>query len=152
VRWPEEQGIGAVPVCSAKFASERKRSVPAVWPIRIAAVSAPHPRSANSLGAVRGDQLSQLCLEPIDLAVEAAQTRDLVAGDPHARVGGQLAQPAVDAVEHARVVERAALERALKLRAQLEELPPQPIDRACSLGDELSAVIEPKADLHRPLV
>jgi hypothetical protein len=67
---------------------------------------------------VRGDQLRQLCLELIDLAVEAAQMRGLVAGDPHARVGGQLSQPSVDAVAHARVVECAALERALELRAQ----------------------------------
>jgi hypothetical protein len=101
---------------------------------------------------VRGDQPRQLCLEPIDLAVKAAQTRDLVAGDPHARVGGQLAQPAVDAVEHPRPIERAALERALELRAQLEQMPPQPIDRPGPLGDEIIAVIEQKADLHRPLV
>ena len=50
VRLPEEHGIGAVPVCSAKAASEWNRSLPAVWPIRIAAVSAPQPYSASSRG------------------------------------------------------------------------------------------------------
>jgi hypothetical protein len=36
--------------------------------------------------------------------------------------------------------------------APLEQMPPQPIDRPGSLGDEIVAVIEQQADLHRPLV
>ena len=75
VRFPEEQGIGAVPVCSAKLASERKRSLPAVWPIRIAAVSAPQPLFGQQLGAVRGDELSQLAVQRVDLAAHAAQVQ-----------------------------------------------------------------------------
>ena len=44
--------MGAVPVCSAKLASERNRFAPAVWPIRIAGDSAPHPvRPAAAGGA-----------------------------------------------------------------------------------------------------
>jgi hypothetical protein len=46
VRFPEEQGIGAVPVCSPKAASERNRPLPAVWPIRIAA-ELPSPLTAE---------------------------------------------------------------------------------------------------------
>jgi len=40
VRWLEEHGIGAVPVCSPKLECLRNCLTPAVWPIRIAAVSA----------------------------------------------------------------------------------------------------------------
>jgi len=50
VRWPDEHGIGALPDCSAKLASERNRSAPAVRPIRIEAVSSPQPCSASSSG------------------------------------------------------------------------------------------------------
>ena len=133
MRFPEEQGIGAVPVCSAKLASERNRSLPAVWPIRIAAVSAPQPLLGQQLGAVRGDELSQLAVQRVDLAAQAAQLGDLLARDAHARAGLELAQPAVDAVKHARFVERAALQRALQLGAQLEQMPAQPVDGAGEL-------------------
>ena len=50
MRLPEEHGIGAVPDCSAKLASERNRCAPAVRPIRIAATSGPQPVSASSWG------------------------------------------------------------------------------------------------------
>ena len=69
---------------------------------------------------MRGDELDQLAVELVDLAVQGAQLRDLLAGDPHARTGGQLAQPSVDAIKLARVVERLALQRGLKLGAQHE--------------------------------
>ena len=152
MRFPEEQWIGAVPVCSAKLASERNRWLPAVWPIRIAAVSAPQPCSASSLGRCAVTSSAQLAVQRVDLAAQAAQLGDLLARDAHARAGLELAQPAVDAVKHARFVERAALQRALQLGAQLEQVPPQPVDGAGPLGDEIVAVIGDQPDLHRPLV
>jgi hypothetical protein len=65
--------------------------------------------------------------------------RDLLAGDPHACAGGQLAQPAVEAVERPGVVERTTLQRTLDLGAQLEQMPPQPIDRPRPVGHEIIA-------------
>src|SRR5450755_972920 len=53
VRWPEEHGIGAVPVCSPKLECLRNCLTPAVWPIRIAAVSA---------AALLGEQLGRCAL------------------------------------------------------------------------------------------
>jgi hypothetical protein len=53
VRCPEEHGIGAVPVCSAKLASVQNRSLLAVWPIRTAAVSAPQPSSSSACSSWR---------------------------------------------------------------------------------------------------
>ena len=70
---------------------------------------------------MRGDELGQLAVQLVDLAVQRAQLRDLLAGDPHARTGGQLAQPSVDAIKHPRVIERLALERGLELGAQHEQ-------------------------------
>jgi hypothetical protein len=52
---PELAGIGAVPAWRAKHASVRNRSAPAVWPMRIAAVTGPHPRSVSSCGPQSGD-------------------------------------------------------------------------------------------------
>ena len=75
---------------------------------------------SGEVGVMRGDELDQLAVELVDLAVQGAQLRDLLAGDPHARTGGQLAQPSVDAIKLARVVDRLALQRGLKLGAQYE--------------------------------
>ena len=61
VRCPEEQGIGAVPDCSAKLASDLNRSAPAVRPIRIAAVSAPQPSPRAAAGGAP-DEDAQLAL------------------------------------------------------------------------------------------
>jgi hypothetical protein len=52
---PELAGIGAVPAWRAKHASMRNRSAPAVWPMRIAAVTGPHPRSGSTCGPQSGD-------------------------------------------------------------------------------------------------
>jgi hypothetical protein len=57
----------------------------------------------QQLGAVRADQFGQVGRELIDLRVESAQLRDVLARDPHARAGGQLAQLPVDAVKHPRL-------------------------------------------------
>ena len=90
---------------------------------------------------MRGDELRQLAVQRVDLAVQGAQLRDLLARDPHARAGGQLAQPSVDAVKPPRVVERLALERGLELGAQHEQMPAQPVHDPGALGDEVVAVI-----------
>ena len=119
MRWPEEQGIGAVPVCSPKLECLRNCLTPAVWPIRIAAVTGSAAVLGQQLGAVCLDEFCQLCLELARLAVQAADLRDLFARDPDPRAGRQLPQRAVDAVQHARLVERAAFHRALELGAQL---------------------------------
>ena len=152
VRLPEEHGIGAVPVCSAKAASERNRSLPAVWPIRIAAVSAPQPCSASSRGRCAVTELGQLGREPLDIAVEAAQVRDLLARDSDPGAGGELSQLPVDPVKRPRLVERFALERGLELGAELEQMPAQSVHRAGALGDEIVAVFDQQPDLHRLLV
>ena len=55
----------------------------------------------QQLGAVSLDQLEQRGLELIDLAGDASDRQDLLARDPDTRAGGQLAQGAVDPVEHA---------------------------------------------------
>jgi hypothetical protein len=91
-------------------------------------------------------------VQRVDLSVDAAQLRELLACDPYAHAGRQLPQPPVDAVDHPRVVQRAALQGALKLGAQLEQMPAQPVHGPGPLGDEILAVIEQQADLHRPLV
>ena len=114
---------------------------PAVWPIRIAAVSAPAPLLGQQLGAVSLDELAKLCFELIDVTVEAAELGDLLVRDPDPGAGRQLAQPPVDPVQFARLVERAALQGAFQLGAQREQMPPQPVHGAGSLGDEIVAVI-----------
>ena len=86
------------------------------------------------------------------MAVQGAQLRDLLTGDPHARACWELAKLPVDAVEYPRVVERAALELPLELGAQLKQMPPQPIDGAGAIGDQVFAMIRDQADLHRLLV
>jgi hypothetical protein len=60
----------------------------------------------------------------------------LSAGDPLRTWFNQT--PAVDAVEHPRPIERAAPGRALELRAQLEQMPPQPIDHVAITVTELN--------------
>ena len=109
VRCPEEHGIGAVPVCSAKLASVRNRLLPAVWPIRIAAVNAPQPISASSCGRCALTSSASSQWSASICAVQAAELRDLLARDPDPRAGRELSQPPVDPVKHARLVERAAL-------------------------------------------
>ena len=85
---------------------------------------------------------TQLALERIDSAGQLAQLRDLLARDRDAGAGGQPAQPSIDASRAAAdAVERAAAERALELRAELEQMPAQPVLRAGALGDEVLAVI-----------
>jgi hypothetical protein len=59
---------------------------------------------------VRPDQLEQLPLELFDAAGQLADVGDLLARDAYPRAGGQLSQAPVDAVEHARLVERAGLD------------------------------------------
>jgi hypothetical protein len=112
----------------------------------------PTPLLGEQLGAVRLDELRRLAVQLIDLAVEAAQLRDLFAGDPDPRAGRQFPQPPVDAVEHPPAVERAALKRGLELGAQLEQMPAQPVDRPGALGGEVASVIGDQPDLHCPLV
>ncbi len=149
VRFPDEHGTGAVPVCRAKLASERNRSWPAVWPIRIAAVSAPHPCSSSSLGRCATTSSISSLVQRVDLPVQPAQISDLVTGDPGPRACGQFPELPVDAIEPPRVVERLALERGLELGTQRDQMPAQPVDRASPLGDEIAAMIEQQADLHR---
>jgi hypothetical protein len=88
----------------------------------------------------------------LDLSVQAADLRDLLAGDPASRAGRQLAQRAVDAVKHARLVQRPAFDRALELGAQVKQMPAQPVHDAGPLGDQILAMIRQQADLHRLLV
>jgi hypothetical protein len=109
VRFPEEQGIGAVPVCRPNAASERNRSLPAVRPIRIAAVSAPQPGSASSWGRCA---LTSSCSSALSWSMWRLRLRSCATCSRaiRARAGGLLAQRAVDAVEHPRVVERPALQ------------------------------------------
>jgi hypothetical protein len=57
-----------------------------------------------------------------------------------------------DSVKHPRLVERAALERVFELGGEFEQMPPQPVDHARALDDEVVAVIKQQADLHRLLV
>jgi hypothetical protein len=59
---------------------------------------------------VRLDELEQLALEVVGLAVDATNLRDLLARDPHLSAGGQLPQPSVDPVKHAPLVQRARLQ------------------------------------------
>lgn len=68
------------------------------------------------------------------------------------RAGLKVAQLPVDAVQHARPVERLALGRTLELGAQIEEMPPQPVHGPRPLGDEIVAMIEQQPNLHRLLV
>jgi hypothetical protein len=139
-RWPEEHGIGAVPVWRAKLASVRNRSAPAVWPIRTAAVSAPQPVSASSCGHLRLDHGEQLALERFALAGQDADLPNQL-GDPHAGAGGHATQAPVDPVELPRLLERAAFERRLEPGAELEQMPAQPVLGAGALGDKILAVV-----------
>ena len=65
-RWrlclPEDAGIGATPARRASFASELKRSAPAVSARIFAAVSAPQPTSSKSCGALACDECRDLAL------------------------------------------------------------------------------------------
>ena len=141
-----------MPVCWAKLASVAKRSAPAVRPIRIAAVSAPQPVSASSAGRCAADQDRELVLERVDLAGQAADLGDLFACDLDASTDRDPSQLPVDAVELARVGERAAFERRLELGREGDEMPAQPVLHAGALNDEIVAVIGQQPDLHRLLV
>jgi hypothetical protein len=96
----------------------------------------------QQLGTARGDELSELAVQSVDLAVERAQLRHLLARDPGACAGWPVAQLPVDAVEHPRLVQRAALQRGLELSAQLEQMPAQAVHGPGALGDEIVAVLE----------
>jgi hypothetical protein len=50
------------------------------------------------------------------------------------------------------IVQRAGLERSLERGAQPHQMPAQPVHRARALGDEIAAVIQQQADLHRLLI
>jgi hypothetical protein len=69
VRFPEEQGIGAVPVCSAKAASERN-----CWLPGVADQDRGGQRAAallvQELGVMGGHALGQLAVQRVDLAVQ----------------------------------------------------------------------------------
>ena len=107
----------------------------------------------QQLGSAGGDELSELAVQSVDLAVEGAQVRQLLARDPGPRAGcGQVAQVALDALQCARLVQRAALQRGLELGAQLEQVPANAVHGPGALGHEIAAVIEQPPDLHRPLV
>src|SRR5450631_69864 len=101
---------------------------------------------------MRLDQHPQLALEPVDLTGQAADLRDLLASDLDPRACGELAKAPSDSVEHPRLVEGAALERAFELGTEFEQMPPQPVDHTRALDDEIVAVIKQQADLHRLLV
>src|SRR5450755_2099821 len=102
---------------------------------------------------MRLDQHPQLALEPVDLTGQAADPRDLLASDPDpGSACGELAKAPSDSVEHPRLVQRAALERALELRTEFEQMPPQPVDHARTLDDEVVAMIKQQTDLHRLLI
>jgi hypothetical protein len=140
-----------VPAWRAKLASLGKRSAPAVRPISSAAVSAA-AGLGEQLRAVRLDQCEQLALEHVHLAAQQAQLGDLLARDSHAGTGGQPAQAAVDPVELARLLERAAPQRALELGREIEQVPAQPVLDPRALGDQVLAVVGQQPDLHRPLI
>ena len=112
----------------------------------------PASELGQQLGTVDLDELAKLCFELIDLTVEAAELGDLLVRDPDPGAGRQLPQPPVDAVQFARLVERAALQGPFKLGAQREQMPPQPVHCAGPFGDEIVAVIAKQPDLHRLLI
>jgi hypothetical protein len=151
-RWPEEQGIGAVPVWRAKLASLANRWAPAVRPISSAAVSAPQPVSASSCGRCALTRDEQLALERVRLAAQHAELRDLLARDPYPGAGGQPTQASIDPAELTGIGERAAPKRALEFGAELQQMPAQPVLHPGALGDEILAVIGEQPDLHRALI
>src|SRR5215207_7019096 len=149
-RCPEEQGIGAVRVWRAKLASLALRAGgPADHD---GGGQRPTAGLCEQLRAVRPDQRKQLALERVRLAGQHAQLRDLLARAAHPSAGGLPAQAPVTPIELARLLERAALDRALKLWAELEQMPAQPVLHAGALGDEIPAVIADQPDLHRFLI
>ena len=107
----------------------------------------------QQLGAERGDELGELVLERVDLAGgECAQVRELLACDPDPCASWLAAQLTIDAVKRPRLVERFELERGLELRAQLDQMPANPVHGPGALSHEIVAVIEQQPDLHRLLV
>ena len=150
---PEEQGIGAVPACSAKLASVANRLAPAVRPIRIAAVERAAAVLVKQLRAVGFDQLEQLCSSASIWRVSLADLRDQLARDPHPDAAGQPPQPSVDPVELARVSRARLASATPRARGRAAtQMPAQPVLHAGALGDEIVAVIGQQPDLHRLLV
>src|ERR1044072_2801371 len=62
---PDQTGIGAIPACRAKAASDLNRHTPAASPTILAAVNAPTPGIASRLGAVPPTTRSPPPLRPL---------------------------------------------------------------------------------------
>jgi hypothetical protein len=77
----------------------------------------------------------------VDIAVHGAQVRDLFAGDPRPSAGRELAQLPADTVKLPGVIQRAGPQRGLEFGAQVQQMPPQPVDGTRALSDEIVAVI-----------
>ena len=87
VRLPEEHGIGAVPDSSAKLGLGAEALYAGGVADQDRCGQRPAAELLQQLGALRGDELRQLAVQNVDLAVEAAQLGDLVARDPCPRAG-----------------------------------------------------------------
>jgi len=83
-----------------------------------------------------------LAFELVDPASELAHAPHKLNGDAHACGLLEGAEPTSDALECACAVDVAAGgDAGLKLGAQIDEVPAQPVDDAGALGDEVLAVV-----------
>ena len=85
---------------------------------------------------------AQFGFERVDLAGQLTDAGDELARDAHAHAGAAASAELMgDAVELARAVQRALGQAGLKLGTELDQMPAQPVLRACALGHEVVAVI-----------
>ncbi len=94
----------------------------------------------------------ELAFQLVDTAGELADATHELGGDAHARAVLKRAEPTSDAFQTACSVNVAGWDAGLKLGAQIDEVPAQPVDDARALGDKVLAVVTQQPDLKRLLV
>src|SRR5438552_3707320 len=90
---------------------------------------------------VRLDEPNQLSLQLVGLARQRADLCDLFARHARAWLICEASQPPRYPLQRHVASELVAAQLCLELRAQLEQMPAQPVYRPRALGDELIAVV-----------
>ena len=153
-RWrtelPDHTGIGADPLWFAKAAREWKRPTPAVSPTILAAVSGPHPGSANNEGASSCVR-SRIARPSASIArVSSPNPNDQIAPDldlcidvVHGRPGN-LAELLVHLDENSRLRKRSG---SWLLNAEPDQEPAQARLVSRALCDQILAMVHEEAQL-----
>ena len=145
-RWvrPELAWSGATPPWRASCASLWKRSIGPISAGSFAAVRPPQPGSSSSAGAVCAHG-RKLAVELADRAGQRAATADQVACDAHLHLWCAAGEPAADAIEPDRPVERAR--GHAKGWIELVQMPAQPLLGTPAFVDEIVAVDDQQLQL-----